>query len=84
METNQLSLFQAASPHFILFMEDEESEEIIFDEEKMKRLVDKDAYLTFVYKDMQGRNHSNQDALRLLFNSNVLDDSVMANEYSKA
>lgn len=70
--------------HYILFMEDEESEEIVYDEEKMKRLVEKDGYLAFVYRDMRNRHHSSKEALRLLFNSNVLDDSLMAAEYSKA
>lgn len=73
-----------ATKNYILFMKNEDSEEIIYDEEKMKRLVKKDCYLTFVYRDMRNRHHSSKEALRLLFNSNVLDDSAMANEYSKA
>ncbi|MCM3707334.1 hypothetical protein M3205_16610 [Cytobacillus firmus] len=59
--------------------------EIVFMEEQMKKLVAKDALLKLVYKDMTiNRNHSCEDALKIIFNGYVLDDPIMEEEYRKA
>lgn len=55
---------------------------LFYDEEKMKRFVDKDRYLSFVYKDLLMRKHSKSEALLVIFNSNVLGDTAMEDEYS--
>lgn len=56
---------------------------VLYDEEKMKRFVDKDRYLSFVFNDLQMRNHSKSDALLYIFNSNVLNDTAMEDEYNR-
>lgn len=53
----------------------------IFNEEQMFRLTLKDRYLMFVYEDMSKRGHSHTSVLQILFNGNVLGDSLYTAEY---
>ncbi|CAM4051146.1 hypothetical protein L1N85_24635 [Paenibacillus alkaliterrae] len=55
--------------------------ELVFEEEQMRRIVMKDKYLKFVYDDMVGKGRTEADALRIIFNSNVIGDSVMIDLY---
>lgn len=52
--------------------------EVVFEEEQMRRLVARDKYLKFVYDDMVRKGRSEADALLIIFNSNVIGDSVIA------
>ncbi|MGU3473112.1 hypothetical protein ACLBWT_18440 [Paenibacillus sp. D51F] len=52
-----------------------------FNEAQMLRLVQKDRYLTFVFKDLISKGSSESDVLQVLFNSNVIGDSVFTAEY---
>jgi predicted nucleotidyltransferase len=54
-----------------------------YDPKKMERFIEKDGLLKFAFKDLMRRNHSKDDAARLVFNSYVLGDSVMEAEYNK-
>lgn len=51
----------------------------------MKKLVKNDLYLSKTFVDLMQRNsHLNPDeVLEIVFNSNVLEDSVLMNEYEK-
>lgn len=53
----------------------------IFNEEQMFRLVRKDRYLMYVYQDMVNRGNSRSTVLEVLFNENILGDSVFTAEY---
>lgn len=57
-----------------------------YDKEKFLRVVRKDMYLSFMWADMQKRaKPEHKDSyLEALFNSEVLENSVMAAEYEKA
>lgn len=56
---------------------------ITFEPEKMKKLVEKDLYLSFVFKDLSRRNPHlvETEVLKILFNGEVLDDFAMQEEY---
>lgn len=71
-------------PHFCLFdsATAEESIELEFNASKMMRLVEKDALLKFTFKNLN-KKMPKEDVLQILFNSYVLDDSVMELEYMK-
>jgi hypothetical protein len=59
------------------------NEEIpVFNEEQMLRLVKKDVYLTFVFNDLSKRNQDRAYVLEVIFNSNVLEDSIYTNQYT--
>jgi hypothetical protein len=53
----------------------------VFNEQQMLRLVQKDANLTFVFKDLSIKSHDKAHLLEVIFNSNVLEDSLFTNEY---
>ncbi|WP_054943595.1 hypothetical protein [Paenibacillus ihuae] len=53
----------------------------IFNEEQMFRLIHKDKYLMFVFKDMSKRGHSRTLVLEVLFNENILGDTAYTDEY---
>ncbi|WP_156036123.1 hypothetical protein [Virgibacillus halodenitrificans] len=52
-------------------------EKVIFEKGKMMKLIKKDLLLQRMYKDL-GKNDL---ALEILFNSEVLGDCIMENEY---
>lgn len=52
-----------------------------YNEAQMRRLMQKDRFLIFVFLDMTSNGHSESDALQVLFNSNVLGDSLYTAEY---
>ncbi|WP_175618792.1 hypothetical protein [Virgibacillus halodenitrificans] len=52
-------------------------EKVIFEKGKMMKLIKKDLLLQRMYKDL-GKN---DQALEILFNSEVLGDCIMENEY---
>jgi hypothetical protein len=52
-----------------------------FNAEQMLRLVQKDAYLKFVFDDLSKKGHTQPELLEVLFNSNVLEDSIYTAEY---
>lgn len=56
-----------------------------FNATAMKKLVKNDLYLSKTFVDLMQRNsHLNPDeVLEIVFNSNVLEDSVLMNEYEK-
>jgi hypothetical protein len=54
-----------------------------FEQEKMKRMVEQDRFLKFVYDDLKNRGHQETDALEIVFNSYILEDSSMEAEYSQ-
>ncbi|KZE67940.1 hypothetical protein AWM68_17355 [Fictibacillus phosphorivorans] len=68
---------ELTKPYLALYELDE------FDPLKMKRFIKKDGLLKFVYKDLVSKDHSEEDAARLIFNSYVLGDPVMEAEYNK-
>ena len=57
-----------------------------YNKEKFLRYVAKDMYLSFMWKQMQQRSRpEDKDSyLEALFNSEVLENSVMAAKYEKA
>ncbi|ALS28856.1 hypothetical protein IJ21_34670 [Paenibacillus sp. 32O-W] len=57
---------------------------ISFDPNKMERLVRGDAFLRFAVDDLVSKSHSRKKALEIVFNSYVLEDSVMEDKYEKA
>jgi hypothetical protein len=69
--------------HVLISVEDEE-DKVLYEEDKMKRFVEKDGLLKFVYKDLTNRNVPSSDALKVIFNGYVLDDSIMVSEYQQA
>ncbi|ASA20244.1 hypothetical protein [Paenibacillus donghaensis] len=58
-----------------------DSEYPVFIAAQMLRFVNQDSYLTLVYRDFLKRGHASEKALEILFNGNVLEDSVMTREY---
>ncbi|OME78601.1 hypothetical protein BK120_22955 [Paenibacillus sp. FSL A5-0031] len=64
-----------------MIIDDHDDVEIIFEEEKMCRLVMKDKYLKFVFDDMVRKGRSEADALLIVFTSNVIGDFVLTNQY---
>jgi hypothetical protein len=57
---------------------------VVFDSKKMEQLLRKDAFLRFVVDDLVSKSHSREKALEVVFNSYVLADSVMEDQYEKA
>lgn len=55
-----------------------------FNETAMLKLVNKDHYLRFVYKDLSNRNPNmpNSEVLRVIYNSNIEGDSILSAEYN--
>ncbi|MCP1161393.1 MULTISPECIES: hypothetical protein [Bacillus] len=64
--------------------DDEQS--LTFQVSKMRRLLEKDKYLLLVYNDfLNNRGYENeQEVLEILYNSFVLEDSSMEEQYLKA
>lgn len=58
-----------------------ESDYPVFNAAQMLRYVHQDSYLNFVYKEFLKRGHASEKALEIVFNGNVLEDSVMTREY---
>ena len=56
---------------------------ITFDPEKMKRYVRTDLFLKSVFKDMI-QDMEESKVLEILFNTFVLEDTAVENEYFKA
>lgn len=56
-----------------------------FNASAMRKLVETDHYLNFVFKDLSKRNPNmkKEDVLEIVFNSNVLEDSELLFEYEK-
>ena len=54
-----------------------------FDQKRMKKLVARDGYLKFVYRDYKSRNPkaSEEHILKILFNANVADSSDYTHLY---
>jgi hypothetical protein len=50
------------------------------DKEKMKRMVEQDRFLKFVYDDLMNRGHQETDALEIVFNSYIFEESCMESE----
>lgn len=53
----------------------------MFDKRKMEVLVDEDALIRLVVRDLVGRGNRREDALLLAFNSYILDDHTMSRVY---
>lgn len=65
-------------------MESMEFEEVQpkFKTDQMLRLVQRDVYLKFMFNDMSNKNGHTQDSiLEVLFNSNVIGDSLFTEQY---
>jgi len=56
---------------------------IEFNKQKMLKFVQIDLLLNRVYLDLQARGHQKDYALKIIFNSYVLGDPVMEDEYIK-
>ncbi|MFD2614673.1 hypothetical protein [Paenibacillus gansuensis] len=52
-----------------------------FNAEQMLRLVEKDLYLKFLFNDLRAKGNEETDLLEILFNSNVVGDSIYTSEY---
>lgn len=63
--------------------QNEDTSEPKYNESQMKMLASTDGYIGYVVKDLKKRGHSESQALELAFNSNVLEDSAMAQQYSE-
>ncbi|MEI2356672.1 hypothetical protein [Mesobacillus zeae] len=72
------------SEHNILLFEEEEEYTVDYNSSKMQRLVEQDSILLQIFNDLKKKNVPQPDALRVLFNGFVLDDSAMIEAYSKA
>ena len=66
-----------------MFYEDFSDIEVIFSENAMRKFVKEDNYLKFMFKDLISKGQEEKDALEILFNENVLEDSGMTAEYNK-
>lgn len=58
-------------------------EYLVYDKDKMKKLVRGDLYLKRVVEQIQQIGNTEDTALRVTFNSNVLEDSQMTKQYNK-
>ncbi|MDC3424372.1 hypothetical protein NC797_07610 [Aquibacillus sp. 3ASR75-11] len=47
----------------------------------MKSLVDKDRYFSFVFNDLMKKGLEEENALQVIFNSNILGDAAMEDIY---
>jgi len=54
---------------------------VVFDPEKVRKFTEIDSLLKFVFNDLKERGHEEDFALELIFNSFVLNDSVMEKAY---
>lgn len=52
-----------------------------FNKDKMEKFLEQDRLLKFVVKDLVERGNLRDDALNVTFNTYVLGDSAMENEY---
>ena len=52
-----------------------------FNADKMRKYLKQDGLLRFVVKDLQKRGHDEESALKVTFNSYVLDDFTMTKIY---
>jgi len=52
-----------------------------FNYEQMKKFAEQDALVKLMAKDLQSRGHSEEEALEVVFNSEILGDSVMEDAY---
>lgn len=52
-----------------------------FREEQMLRLVQKDVYLKFLFKDMNNKGDTPTKTLEILFNSHVIGDTIYTEQY---
>lgn len=52
-----------------------------FNLEKMKKLSEQDALIKFMVNDLVKRSHEIENAYEIVFNSEVLGDSVMEDIY---
>lgn len=78
------NFIDCSKKHIILLdIKQEERNYPEFDVQSMKRLVEKDKLLAFVYRDLLTRNHDEHNVLEIIFNGYVLDDSSMVEEYQK-
>lgn len=58
-------------------------QQLKFDSVAMENLTKKDRYFSFVLKDLMKRNHNKEDALKIIFTSNVIGDSILEEQYQK-
>lgn len=58
-----------------------ESDDPVFNAAQMLRFVHEDAYLKWMYAELLKKGHASETALEVLFNSNVLEDSAVTDEY---
>lgn len=63
-------------------MNNKKEHAIAFELEKMKRFVQTDALLRFSVKDLMSKGHKEEYALEIVFNTYVLEDSVMEAAYN--
>lgn len=68
---------------FMQPMELEEESYPVFNEQQMKRFMENDLYLRKVYNNLVSKNLTHLNALEILFNSNVIEDASMEDEYAK-
>ena len=54
-----------------------------YNESRMRMLVEKDAYLKFMLKDLGKRGFDEEVALQVLYNSEVLDGGTQCNKHMK-
>lgn len=52
-----------------------------FSIEKMEKFLDQDALLKFMYMNLKGVAH--EQKLELLYNSEIVNDSMMSRDYNK-
>lgn len=55
--------------------------ELLYEKRRMEVLVEEDALIRLVVKDLVGRGSSRDEALELAFTSYVLDDLTMSKVY---
>lgn len=55
--------------------------ELTYQADVMKKMVQQDRYLSFVYNDLIKRNHGESEVLEILFHSNIIGDSIMEASY---
>lgn len=58
-----------------------ENNEIEYNVDKMRKFTKHDALLRFVVNDLKRKGHEEEDALRITFNSYVLEDYMMQKMY---
>lgn len=58
-------------------------QEIQFDKDKTLVLVSEDMFFQFILRDLKTKGHSEVKALEVIFNSNIIGDSVYEEKYQK-